>query len=156
MSKKSKEINTMNPNEISSFNYYTLMIIGLFFEIFGALFLSMESIGIQSFTNFYKFIYKMSKWAKESIYRMLVLSSPFIILIAIGIFMNDKTLLSLMIPISIISMLFSTIIDHPWFIENYIVNKTQDKKIGPIGFFIMIIGFLFQLTSVIWQMSRTV
>jgi hypothetical protein len=67
--------------------------------------------------------------------------------------MENKLLLSLTTPIVIIIMLISMIFDHPDYFEKFILNKTSDKKIGPLGFLIMVCGFLFQLTSIIWQMG---
>jgi hypothetical protein len=146
----------MKTSEISTLSYYALMILGLIFEIIGALFVSMESIGLMNFRKTYNFIYSFSSWTKKSWFRMSVVVIPILLPLFFFIIYNYKIFLALYLPFFILMLLFTTLIDHPKRIEDYVINKTNEKKIGPIGFLIMIIGFLLQLSGNIWQLLVTV
>jgi len=128
------------------------MILGLLFEILGALFLSMESIGLQIFSKYYNYIYRISKWSKKNILRMFLVMLPICSPVGFSIYFNNKVLIALLIPITILILASTIFIDHPTLFEKFVISKANDKKIGPIGFLLMIVGFSFQLISIIWQM----
>jgi len=134
-------------------NYHVLIFMGLILEIFGALFLSMEAIGIQRFTRTYKYIYKISSWSKKNLFRLSLLSAPPFLLILIGFLFRIELLVGLSIPLLFLSSLTSILIDFPHLNEKWIIIKTKEGKIGPIGFLIIVLGNILQLISVVWQMS---
>ena len=84
-----------NPPDVSIFNQYSFMIIGILFEIFGALFISMEAIGINKFTKVYRYIYIISKWSGKSKWRAFLTTGILFIPIGLGIFFKIKILLTL-------------------------------------------------------------
>ncbi len=134
------------------YNYYVISMMGILFEIIGALFLSMEAIGLKRFSRFYQFVYRVSKWAKKSYFRMLILFSPFFTLMALALTLRSKIIFGLIIPITQIPMLISILIDHPDWYEKWIINKTNGGKISPIGFLLIVFGNVLQLISILWQM----
>jgi hypothetical protein len=145
----------MNPKG-NIYNYFTLAIIGLLFEILGAFLVSMESIGIEWFKKTYKVIYNYSTWSKKSLTRMILLIIPVFIPITFGIIFNSTPLLTIGIILILISGVFSLLVDHPDYYENIVIKRTNEHRIGPLGFIIMIIGFFLQLISVCWQMFVTI
>lgn len=50
----------MHNTSSSIYNYHVFLIMGIFFEIIGGLFLSMEAIGLKRFSNTYGFIQRLS------------------------------------------------------------------------------------------------
>ena len=126
---------------------------GIFFEILGVLFLSIEAIGIRQFTRSYNFLSKLSKWSKRSFIRMLVLNIPPFIFIIIGYVFKRELLIGLMIPIFILNGIISFLLDHPDIYEKWILIKTNEGKIGPFGFLLILLGYVMQLVSIVWQMS---
>ncbi|MCX6247157.1 MAG: hypothetical protein NTW10_05440 [Bacteroidetes bacterium] len=112
----------------------------------------MEAIGINRFLKVYKVIYKISIWGKKSVLRMILVTVPFFIPFAIAIPTQSTIIIALMLPALTLLMGLVLIIDHPDYYEDLIRKKTEQHKIGPLGFVIMLIGFIFQLTSVVWQM----
>ena len=126
---------------------------GLQIELIGVLFISLEAIGIKRFTKVYNFIYLISHWSKKSLLRLFFISAPPLILVSIGVTLDIKLLTGLMFPILILSYALSFLIDHPEWMERWVLIRTKEGKIGPIGFILIVIGNLLQLTSVIWQMS---
>jgi multisubunit Na+/H+ antiporter MnhG subunit len=138
--------------ELYIYNYYVISMVGIVFEIFGALFLSMEAIGIERFSKFYKYVYRISLWTKKSHLRTLILFLPFTILMILALILRSKILFGLMIPITNIPMLLSMLIDKPDWYEKWIINKTNGGKISPIGFLLIVFGNVLQLISIFWQM----
>jgi len=126
---------------------------GIFFEILGVLFLSIEAIGLKRFTRAYNFISKLSKWSKRSFITMLVLNLPPFIFIIIGYVFKRELIIGLMIPILILNGIISFLLDHPDIYERWILIKTKEGKIGPFGFLLLLVGYVLQLVSIIWQMS---
>lgn len=133
--------------------YNVLAIIGLLFQTIGTLFLSLESIGIQRFSNAYKVLYKISVWSKKSYLRMSIVILPFLTPLILGVFRGSKLMLALSFPSLIFVAALSSLIDSPKLYEALILRKAQEQKIGPIGFLITMWGTLLQLISVIWQMA---
>jgi len=135
------------------FNYHVFSIMGIFFEIIGGLFLSMEAIGLERFSRIYGFIHRLSRWSKKSLLRMFVLLTPLVFPLTLAILFNSKILIGLIIPIEFLVILITILIDHPEYNEKWIIIKTKEGKIGPIGFLLIVFGNLLQLISIIWQMA---
>ena len=146
------EISRHSIDIYSIYNYYILSIMGIVFEIIGGLFLSMEAIGLKRFTNFYRVIHKVSQWSKSSFLRMLLLISPLFILLMVGVFYNSRIIIGLMIPLNLLILTLSALIDNPEWYEKWIIIKTKEGKISPIGFLVIVLGNILQLISIIWQM----
>lgn len=143
----------MHNTSSSIYNYHVFLIMGIFFEIIGGLFLSMEAIGLKRFSSIYGFIHRLSKWSKKNILRMLALITPFFILLTLVLFSNSRILIGLIIPILFLIFLTSFLLDHPDYNEKWIIIKTKEGKIGPLGFLLIVFGNILQLISIIWQMS---
>lgn len=143
-------------NELIIWNYYMLMVLGLIFEILGAIFLSLESIGFEFIKKLYGKFYSLSKWANKSTKRLLSLTISILMILNIILLFGPKVLLALFIPISFIITIIILTIANPMVFENVIKDKSNNNKLGPLGFIIMIIGFFFQLASIIWQMSISI
>lgn len=150
---RSLEIFSIDFIGISVINCYQLSMMGIGFEIIGGLFLSMEAIGLNRFTNFYKFFYKLSAWGRKSLFRMSMILFLFSILMFGPVFINSRTLKALWIPIVCFGYIIVAILDHPDWYENWVIYKTKQGKISPIGFLIIVFGNLLQLFGLIWQMS---
>jgi multisubunit Na+/H+ antiporter MnhG subunit len=142
----------MNPHSSDVLNYYILRIIGIFCEGYGTFFLSLEAIGIERFTKFYGRIHKASKWLKKNKLRAIIASLLGISPVVLIIELNTKPFSLFLIPSAILLLVYITIIDTPAYFENLVLKKQRENKIGPYGFIIMLIGFLFHLISVIWEM----
>jgi hypothetical protein len=129
------------------FNLY-----GLVLETLGAFLLSIESIGTERFQRVYNAIYRLSKWSKKSIGRILLMTFPGMTMLLFGVIYDNllyKTLGMSYIPIYF-GLTF--LIDHPERYEDLIIKMTRDHRIGPLGFMIMFFGFLFQLVALVVQM----
>jgi len=113
----------------------------------------MEAIGINRFSNFFKIFHKLSEWGRKSSLRMGAILIPVSIFIFGPIFINSRTLKALWIPILCFGYLIVAILDHPDWYEKWVIYKTKQGKISPIGFLIIVFGNLLQLTSTIWQLS---
>ena len=145
-----------NPPDVSIFNQYSFMIIGILFEIFGALFISMEAIGINKFTKVYRYIYIISKWSGKSKWRAFLTTGILFIPIGLGIFFKIKILLTLFLLFMCLIWLWAFLFDRPESVEKFIIKRTKEGRIGPFGFLIMICGFLLQLISVVWDMCLNI
>jgi len=126
---------------------------GLLIEVFGVIFISLEAIGLKRFQRIFSLIYDASSWSKKSLKRLFLITAPLLTLIMIGVLADIKILTALAIPILILSQGISVLIDHPEWVEKWVLIKTKEGKIGPIGLIIILIGNLLQLISLIWQMS---
>lgn len=138
------------PNLIDPF---VIVLMGLIFEIFGTVFLSHKALGNLWFKQRFITIRKFSNWYKKSFLRMALIFICILIFLTIGIILNIKQIVVLFFPILLLVTFFSLLIDHPDFYEKWILQKTYENRLGPIGFKLIAFGVLIQIISILWQMS---
>jgi hypothetical protein len=138
----------MNP-----FNQYSLTVMSIVFQIIGSFFLTLEAFGPVWLDNFLKRFLAFSNWARKSFIRLLIIIVPMMIPFLIAVRSQNKVLISLLLPFGIFILVFSTLIDearHLKHITNVMINN---KKITPIGFIMVFLGYLLQLVTTIMQIS---
>ena len=89
---------------------------------------------------------------KKSLFRgliLLILLLPFLL----AQFIQSKMILSLLLPISVFILLFTTLVDESRNLANWTMVVINNKKIGPLGFIMLLIGNLIQLISIIVQIK---
>lgn len=136
----------MNP-----FNQYSLSVMGIMSEIIGAFFLTLEAFGPKWVDNTIGKFVQFSVWSKKKAIRTLVLA--LIVVLPFVLASMSKILLSLLLPISIFILLFTTIVDDAGRIKKWATVSVNTKKIGPWGFIMLLIGNLLQLISTIIQIK---
>ncbi len=134
-------------------NPSVLIIMGIMFEVIGALFLALESFGSNRISKMMSFVNRLSRWSKQSFVNLFIVGSPLVILLSLAIFFEIEALVGLTIPILSLVIFHSVLMDNSSQIENWLLMKTTEKRISPIGFILLLIGNVFQIISVIWQMQ---
>lgn len=138
---------------VKIYSYHTIALMGLMFELFGALFVSMEAIGVKNLNKPFNVIKKFSRWSQKSYWRMALASAPLIIIVTLSIIFNNGLIAGLIIPVMLLSFIISQLIDYPDHSKKWIKLRTTDGRIGPIGFVIFTIGAFLQMVSIIWEMT---
>ncbi|HBH49567.1 MAG TPA: hypothetical protein DDX98_13050 [Bacteroidales bacterium] len=134
-----------NTDILYIYNPYLFSIFGIVIEVIGAGYLSIEAFGRDNLTNLELKFSRFSKWIKGS--RGLLVSIILIILSipTIGMFLGNKTMIGLTIPVCFFLAAFGILLDYP-----FSVNKLQgNTKIGPKGFLLLLIGNILQLIKII-------
>lgn len=137
---------------MSILNTDSLVLTGILFEVFGALFLSLESFGINLIQNIFKLFKKYSNWVTSKLMRMLI-TMPLILLAILFLYTSNRIFFALFIPVIIFTVIESLIVDHTESVEKWIINATLNKKISPIGFVLLLIGNLLQVINYILNMN---
>ena len=134
---------------------YSLSVMGIVFGILGALFLSMEVIGLDRFKTILRFNRNFSVWYKKSIKRMCAFLIPPFIILMIGGILENPIIIGLFLPILFFLFLFSFLVDNPELIEKWILIKSEKRTIGLFGFILLLIGSMLHLCSLVIQMATT-
>jgi len=137
------------------FDPYVLALIGVLFQIFGAIFLSFEALGKEWFTKRFNTIGKFSKWYTKSFKRMTLIIISIFALLTFGLIFNLKILVALFFPVIFFMGFFSVLVDHPKYYEKWVLKKSSEGRIGPIGFIVLAIGAFLQMLSILIQIGRS-
>jgi uncharacterized membrane protein YgdD (TMEM256/DUF423 family) len=135
------------------FNQYSLSVMSVLFQIIGSFFLALEAFGAVWLDKFFNRFLTFSNWARKSLIRLLPITIAMMTPFFIAIKTQNKILISLLLPIGIFILLFSSLMDEARnlrYLTNVMINK---KKITPIGFIMLLIGYILQLITTIIQMS---
>jgi hypothetical protein len=132
--------------------YNNLILMGLIFELFGALFLSMEAIRPRRFKKVFKYFKRYSDWIRAKFYRAFISIIIYLIPIMYSLYTGSDKLAGFVFPSVIIMLFMSELIDNPERYEKWVLIKTTKSEIGPIGFLFIVFGNLLQLISISWQM----
>ena len=122
---------------------------GIMFEIIGSFVLNLEAFGSKWIEKPMKLFIKFSDWTGKRLYATIALQIILFTPIIAGIFFGNKTCTALFIPILFFNLLFIIIFDEPKRFEKWSTLKFNDKKIGPIGFILILIGNGLQLISTV-------
>jgi len=131
------------------FNPYIFSIMGITFEVIGALFLSMEAIGIKKFASWYNRLKLFSKWSKSKYINLVIIFSPFFCILTLALFYDFVFFSALVIPIIVFFSLVLIVLEDPGSFERWVIIKTKEKEIGPVGFILLFIGNLLQLIKIL-------
>jgi uncharacterized protein with PQ loop repeat len=67
--------------------------------------------------------------------------------------MGSDVVIAIYLPISLFATILILFLSNPKVFRIYFVETKDKGRIGPTGFLIMVFGFFFQLSSIIWQVS---
>ena len=126
---------------------------GIMFEIIGSFILTLEAFGSKWIEKPIKLFIKFSDWTGKRFWASMLVSVIFLVPIIAGIFFGNKTCAALFIPILIFYLIFATLFDEAEKIEKWTSLSFNNKKIGPIGFILLLIGNGLQLISTIIQIK---
>jgi hypothetical protein len=135
------------------FNQYSLSVMGIMFEIIGSFFLTLEAFGFKWIEKPLLRFIAFANWTRKSLLRtgiiVLILLLPFLS----GMFLKSKTIAPLLLPISVFILLFTTLFDASKTLKEWTLIVINKKKIGPLGFIMLLIGNTLQLISIIIQIK---
>ena len=135
------------------FNQNSLTVTGIMFEIFGTFILTLEAYGSKWLEKPIKKFVQFSNWTGSSFLASVVISlitiSPFI---AAGL-LGNKTSQTLLLPALILGLIIPTVFDDAEKLEKWASITFNNKKIGPKGFLLLLIGNILQLISTIIQIK---
>jgi hypothetical protein len=135
------------------FNEYTLSVLGIMFEIFGSFILTLEAFGSSWMDKPIKLFVKFSDWIGKRFWASVMIGAILIIPIIIGAFFGNKICTALFVPLLIFNLVFATIFDEAEKLEKWASLSFNNKKIGPIGFILLLIGNGLQMISTIIQIK---
>jgi hypothetical protein len=135
------------------FNQYSLSVMGIMFEIIGSFFLTLEAFGFKWIEKSLHYFVTFANWTRKSLLRtfivVIILLFPFLS----GMIFKSKVIVSLLLPMSVFILLFITLFDESKNLKQWTIIVINKKKIGPIGFIMLLIGNILQLISVIIQIK---
>ena len=136
------------------FTEYTFVLSSLVFQVFGSLLLALEGFGqewvdktcvkIGWFSNSVRSSYL------KSIIAILVILAPFYVVSR----SENKVIFSLLLPIALLVVLLSALIDDGGKFRFAVPKLVESKKITPIGFLMLLIGYLLQLVQLLYQINK--
>lgn len=135
------------------FNEYSLSVMGIMFEIVGSFILTLEAFGAKWIEKPIKLFNKFSDWTGKRLWASMIISVILFLPIVIGVFFGNKTCAALFIPFLTVAIIFATLFDEADKIEKWASLSFNNKKIGPIGFILLLIGNGLQLISTIIQIK---
>ena len=135
------------------FNQYSLSIMGIICEIIGSFFLTLEAFGFKWIEKPLKNFVHFANKSRKSLGVILVLGFVLIIPFILASIFKSSILGSLLFPASIFILVFTTLVDESHNLEKWTIVSINNKKIGPIGFIMLLVGNLMQLISVIVQIK---
>ena len=141
---------------MDSINPYMVSIMGIMFEVLGALFLTIEAFGKNRVNKIFTLITKISEFSKKNFRNLILCNSPFILLIALGVIFDSEIFIGLIVPILILYHFVIFVLDNPKLIGLLFNKIIKEGKISPFGFIILLLGNLLQIISLIWQMERKI
>jgi hypothetical protein len=124
-------------------------LMGIVLQIFGVIFLSYESLGEEWFKKRFITLEKFSQWYKKSLRRMIIIISSIYLGLLLGFIFNVKFLIALIFPVILFTSLFFLMIDHPLHFKKWVEKKHSERKIGPKGFILIVIGGILQIVYVL-------
>lgn len=131
------------------FNYYSLAITGVMFEIIGSFFLTLEALGLNWIESPLKKFVRFSNKIRSSLIKVLIIAFILLFPFLTGDIFKNHILTALILPISIFILLFSTMFDEANNLKKWAILSINNKKIGPLGFIMLLIGNLLHLISII-------
>lgn len=123
------------------------------FQIIGSFILTLEAFGPIWRDNFFNKFLAFSNWARKNIVRGLIISLLMVAPFVVAAETQNKILLSVLLPIGIFVLLFSTLLDTAGSLKKLTDSMINNKKITPIGFIMLLIGYLVQFVAAIKQMN---
>ena len=84
---------------------------------------------------------------------MLIPSIPLLLFAIFGIWLNIKIFLALTFPYITLFLIYGALMDNHDYIEKLVNSEPKEKRIGPLGFILFVVGGFLQMISVIWQMA---
>lgn len=136
------------------FNQYSLNIMSILFQLLGSFFLTLEAFGPIWLDNFFKKFLRFSNWARASLLRLSLIILPLLTIpIIFSVLIPNKILTACLLPFLVFIVLFSTLLDEAKNLRHLTNVMINTKKITPIGFIMISIGYLLQLITTIMQIS---
>ncbi|WP_290861687.1 hypothetical protein [Flavobacterium sp.] len=133
------------------FNQYSLSVMGIMFEIIGSFILTIEAFGSKWMEKPLKKFIQFSNWTGKSFIASISIVIIVLIPFTAAAFFGNKTCGALLLPFMIFVLLFTQIFDEPEKFEKWTLLSYNNKKIGPFGFILLLIGNGLQLISTIIQ-----
>ncbi|MCU4188641.1 hypothetical protein M9Q43_05615 [Flavobacterium sp. HXWNR29] len=135
------------------FNEYSLTVTGIMLEIFGAFMLTLEAYGSKWLEKPIKKFVQFSNWTGSSFIASIIISLITIIPFIAAGFLGNKICQTLLLPALILGLIIPTLFDDAEKLEKWASITFNDKKIGPKGFLLILIGSILQLISTIIQIK---
>ena len=130
-----------------------MIITGIIFEIMGAFILALEAFGKKRVKNIVNRIDSFSRWSKKSMVNMFLATLVPMALVVLAIIIQSDILIGLVLPILILQLFQTFLIDDASSIVNWESRRKKVKIISPYGFLLLLAGNVIQVICVIWQMK---
>ena len=129
-----------------------LIVMGIMFEVIGALFLSVESFGAKRVIKYLNSYKKFVLWSKGNFGRFLLISIAPLLPIMYLTYRNESKLLAFTIPMLVAALLVAVMLDNSSQISNFFEKGLRKKRtLSPVGFVLLLVGNLVQVVSVVLQ-----